>query len=59
MKRLIVDLRNNGGGLLDQAIDTADQFLPAGSMIVQTKGRTRDSVADYKADGKYPPLDIR
>ncbi|HZF13774.1 MAG TPA: S41 family peptidase [Thermoanaerobaculia bacterium] len=58
MKRLIVDLRNNGGGLLDQAIDTADQFLPAGSMIVQTKGRTRDSVADYKADGKYPPLDI-
>jgi carboxyl-terminal processing protease len=58
MKRLLVDLRNNGGGLLDQAIDTADQFLPAGSMIVQTRGRTRDSVQEYRADGKYPPLDM-
>src|SRR6202035_1064628 len=58
MKRLLIDLRNNGGGLLDQAIEVADQFLPAGSMIVQTKGRTRDSVQEYKADGKYPDLDL-
>ena len=57
MKQLVLDLRNNGGGLLDQAIDIADQFLPDGSMIVQTKGRTRDSFQSYKADGKYPPLD--
>jgi carboxyl-terminal processing protease len=57
MKQLVLDLRNNGGGLLDQAIDIADQFLPDGSMIVQTKGRTRDSFQSYRADGKYPPLD--
>jgi carboxyl-terminal processing protease len=57
MKQLVLDLRNNGGGLLDQAIDIADQFLPDGSSIVQTKGRTRDSFQVYKADGKYPPLD--
>jgi carboxyl-terminal processing protease len=57
MKQLVVDLRNNGGGLLDQAIDIADQFLPDGSMIVQTKGRTRDSFQSYRADGKYPALD--
>jgi carboxyl-terminal processing protease len=58
MKQLVVDLRNNGGGLLDQAIDIADQFLPDGSMILQTKGRTRDSFQSYKADGKYPALDM-
>jgi carboxyl-terminal processing protease len=58
MQRLLVDIRNNGGGLLDQAIDTADQFVPAGSMIVQTRGRTRDSVQEYRADGKYPPLNM-
>jgi carboxyl-terminal processing protease len=58
MKQLVLDLRNNGGGLLDQAIDIADQFLPDGSMIVQTKGRTRDSFQSYRADGKYPALDV-
>jgi carboxyl-terminal processing protease len=58
MKQLIVDVRNNGGGLLDQAIEVADQFLPEESTIVQTKGRTRDSFQSYKASGKYPPLDV-
>ncbi len=58
MKRLVFDLRNNGGGLLDQAIDVSDQFLPAGSMIVQTRGRTRDSVQEYRADGKYAELNL-
>ncbi|HSK78176.1 MAG TPA: S41 family peptidase [Thermoanaerobaculia bacterium] len=58
MKQLVVDVRNNGGGLLDQAIEVADQFLPKESVIVQTKGRTRDSFQSYKASGKYPALDV-
>jgi carboxyl-terminal processing protease len=58
MKQLVVDLRNNGGGLLDQAIDVADQFLPEGSTIVETKGRTRDSFQSFKASGKYPSLNV-
>jgi carboxyl-terminal processing protease len=58
MKRLVVDIRNNGGGLLDQAIDVADQFLPGGSTIVDTKGRTRDSFQSFKASGKYPTLSV-
>ncbi len=58
MKQLVVDVRNNGGGLLDQAIEVADQFLPQESTIVQTKGRTRDSFQSYKASGKYPSLDV-
>jgi carboxyl-terminal processing protease len=56
MKRLLLDLRNNGGGLLDQAIDVADQFVPEGSMIVETRGRTRDSVQEYRASGRHPEL---
>jgi carboxyl-terminal processing protease len=47
MTRLLFDLRNNGGGLLDQAIDVADHFVPEGAPIVETRGRTRDSFAEY------------
>jgi carboxyl-terminal processing protease len=58
MKQLLVDLRNNGGGLLDQAIEVSDQFLPEGATIVETKGRTRDSFQSWAASGKYPQLDV-
>lgn len=58
MKKLLVDVRNNGGGLLDQAIEVADQFMPDGATIVETRGRTRDSFQSYAASGKYPSLDM-
>ena len=58
MKRLLLDLRNNGGGLLDQAIDVADYFLKDGSLIVETRGRTRDSFAEYQDTGSHAPLDL-
>lgn len=40
MKSLVIDLRGNGGGYLDQAIAIADEILPAGRMILYTEGRT-------------------
>ncbi|MFL6290431.1 MAG: S41 family peptidase [Thermoanaerobaculia bacterium] len=58
MKKLLVDVRNNGGGLLDQAIEVADQFLPESATIVETRGRTRDSYQSWSASGKYPALDL-
>ncbi len=58
MKRLLVDLRNNGGGLLDQAIDVADQFVPKGAKIVETRGRARDSFQEYVAAGEHADLAI-
>lgn len=58
MKRLIFDLRNNGGGLLDQAIAVADQFVPAGSKIVETRGRIRSSYDSFSSSGTFEPLDI-
>ena len=39
---LIFDLRSNGGGLLDQAVKVANYFLPKGSEVTSTKGRTSD-----------------
>jgi carboxyl-terminal processing protease len=45
----IVDLRNNPGGLLEQAIDVADVFLDKGKMIVYTKGRLEDQNQDFLA----------
>ena len=40
MMSLVIDLRGNGGGILDQAIKVAEKFLPYGSMILTQKGRT-------------------
>lgn len=51
---LIFDLRNNGGGLLDQAIETSELFLPQGSEIVYTKGKFEDSERHYYSD--KPPV---
>ena len=46
---LILDLRNNPGGLLNQAIAVSDFFLPRGSLIVSTKGRAEGSARTYEA----------
>ncbi len=47
-KKIIVDLRGNGGGLLDAAIKISDEFLPKNNLIVYTEGRARPR-KDYKA----------
>jgi carboxyl-terminal processing protease len=40
---LIFDLRSNGGGLLQQAVETAELFLPEGKLVVYTRGKYSDS----------------
>ncbi len=49
MESLLLDLRGNGGGLLDQAIAVVELFVPKGSKIVETRGRTRESFQEYAA----------
>ena len=52
MKRLLLDLRGNPGGPLDQAIKVSNQFLPQGQLIVYTRGRVPNSDQDYRATEK-------
>jgi carboxyl-terminal processing protease len=47
--RLLLDLRGNPGGPLDQAIKVSNQFLSRGDMIVYTRGRVTNSDQDYHA----------
>lgn len=49
MRAMVLDVRQNPGGLLDQAIEVSDLFLPKGVEIVSTKGRTADSDRQYSA----------
>ena len=58
MERLILDLRGNGGGLLDQAIEVSDQFVPPGSTIVETRGRIDSSHQTYSSTGRHEPLGL-
>jgi carboxyl-terminal processing protease len=43
MRRLVLDLRGNGGGLMSQALQLTDKFLEGGKKIVETRGRTPSS----------------
>ena len=49
MERLMLDLRDNPGGPLDQAIRVSNEFLPRGDLIVYTRGRVSNSDQDYHA----------
>ena len=49
LKGIILDLRNNGGGLLQGAVGVAAAFLPNDAVIVSTKGQTQDSKQVFNA----------
>jgi carboxyl-terminal processing protease len=51
MERLVLDLRSNPGGLLDQAVGVASRFIPEGKLVVYTRGRIAGSDQDYTAKG--------
>jgi len=55
MQRLILDLRDNPGGPLDQAIAVANRFLKRGQLIVSTRGRVANMDDDFRAPdaGEY------
>ena len=58
MKRLVLDLRENPGGALDQAIKVSNRFLPRGDLIVYTRGRAPNSDQDYRATENSDYLNI-
>lgn len=57
MKGLILDIRNNPGGLLDSAVDVSERFLEEGRTIVSTKGRVESQNFIFKSKNKNKHLD--
>jgi carboxyl-terminal processing protease len=58
MSALIIDLRNNPGGLLDVAVKVAGRFIPYNKMIAYTKGRKQGQNLEFFSDSKSAILDL-
>ncbi|MBN1348276.1 S41 family peptidase [candidate division KSB1 bacterium] len=60
MKKLLIDLRDNSGGLMLAAIEVADIFIPGERLIVYKKGKSAASYSEYKSSGRalYPNLPL-
>lgn len=58
MTQLLLDLRSNGGGLLDQTVEVSNFFVPEETRIVETRGRLSDSYQTFYSDGAYEPIDM-
>ncbi|PTB94066.1 peptidase S41 [Marivirga lumbricoides] len=55
-KKVILDLRGNGGGLLNESIDVSNVFIPKGYEVVSTKGKIEEWNKSYKSEKN--PVDI-
>lgn len=60
IESLIIDVRNNGGGLIDEAVKIVGFFVPKGSEVVQTKGKSKFTERTYKtpAEPVFPDLHL-
>ncbi len=56
-KRLVLDLRGNGGGLLEEAVNIVSLFVPRGSLIVTRKGKEDSGSYEYRTNTE--PIDTR
>lgn len=52
MQAFVLDLRYNPGGLLNSAVDVAGEFLPPGTLVASTEGRTPSQSRTYRTDDK-------
>ena len=58
LQGLIIDLRNNPGGLLTSAIEVSEKFLKRGALIVYTQGRNEKPQQTFRVKGRYHYLDF-
>ena len=56
MQALVLDLRGNPGGLLEQAVDVCEKFLPRGQLVVTTEGRNPSQNSERRALGRGDEL---
>ena len=57
VKKLVLDLRGNGGGLLGEAVTIVSAFVPKGSLVVSSKGRAAGANSEYKTS--LDPVDTK
>jgi len=55
---IIIDLRYNGGGILDSAVEIAGNFLPRGTLVVYSQGRNAQSRREYRTRNSSPIEDV-
>jgi carboxyl-terminal processing protease len=55
LKRVVIDLRGNGGGLLDEAVEIVSLFVPKNTLVVSSKGRSGETDIEYFT--KSEPVD--
>jgi len=60
IERLVIDLRSNGGGIIDEAIQIVGYFMPKGTEVVTTKGKTQSSNRSYNTSTMplYPNMPL-
>lgn len=59
MEKLVLDLRGNGGGYLDQAVEMGQEFLNKGDLIVYTEGEHQEKRSHYAAkDGEFRNIEL-
>jgi carboxyl-terminal processing protease len=58
MQSLVLDLRSNPGGLLEQAAKVCDKFLPRNQLIVSTEGRRPEERSEFRATGRGAYTDL-
>ena len=58
MKRLVLDLRSNGGGVMSEAVNIVSLFVPKGSVVVTSKGKAKGTVQEYKTTTDPVDLEI-
>ena len=58
LKGLIIDLRGNGGGLLNEAVDIVNIFVPKNKLVVYTQGKTPDQNRNYYTKHEADDVDI-
>lgn len=56
MQKLVIDIRGNGGGSVQEAVDIINMFIPRGELVVQTRGKNAQADRQYKAT--KDPVDL-